>query len=80
MFLVRSEDGVSQGLRGFAFMRPVNRCECGQGMCGSRRGFVSLLPVSPTVGVAALSVEHKAFVFSLSGHFQSGGGASDHQG
>lgn len=42
---------------------------------------MSLLPLSPTVGVAALSVEHKAFIFSLSRHFQSGGrGRSDHWG
>jgi hypothetical protein len=79
MFLVRSKDGVSWGLQGFAFMRTVNRCEGGQSMCGSWGGLVCLLPLGPTLGVAALSVEHKAFVCLLNGHFQSEG-ASDHRG
>lgn len=65
MFLVMSGARVSWDLRSFAFMRPVNRCEGGQSMCASWGGLVSLLPLSPTLGFPALSVEHKAFVFSL---------------
>lgn len=73
------EDGVSWGLRGFAFLRPVNRCEGGQSMCGSWGGFVSLLPLSPTLGVTALSIEHKAFVF-FSKRTLPAWGPSDHRG
>lgn len=61
MFLVRSEDGISWDLQSFTFMRPVNRCEGGQ--CGTWGGVVSPLPNRPILGVAALSVEHKAFIF-----------------
>lgn len=64
MFLVRSEDGISWDLQGFTFMRPVNRCEGGQCMCGTWGGVVSPLPCGPILGVAALSIEHRLSFFS----------------
>lgn len=66
MFLVRSEDGISWDLQGFTFMGPIKRCEGGQCMCGAVHGELCVpppSPLSPTLGVAALSIEHKAFVF-----------------
>lgn len=63
MFLVRSEDGISWDLQGFTFTGPVKRCEGGQCMCGTWGGIMSPPPLGPILGVSALSIEHKAFVF-----------------
>lgn len=62
MFLVRREDGISWDLQGFTFMRPVNRCEGGQCMCGAWGGAVPLLPLSPALGVKTVSMEHSSFI------------------